>query len=72
MTDLRRFTCTIRVFDPTDGTVIAEHALPVDSPDAEHAVAATLSNAASFTRTIEEGLVVRAVAFACVAVEERR
>ena len=31
---LKPFNCTIRIFDPTEGSTIEEHILPVDSPDA--------------------------------------
>lgn len=71
MTQLRSFACTIRVFDPASGEAIAEHVLPVDSPDAEHAAASTLANAASFTPKTD-GDAVRSVAFCCTAVEPRR
>ena len=68
---LKPYNCTIRVFDPADGRVLAEHVLPVDSPDAEHAAASTLANAASFTpKTMEDGGV-RSVAFACVHIAPR-
>ncbi len=70
MTQLRPFACTIRVFDPATGETIAEHVLPVDSPDAEHAAASTLANAASFTPKTD-GSLVRSVAFSCIAVEPR-
>lgn len=70
MTELKPFACTIRVFDPATGDTIEEHVLPVDSPDAEHAAASTLANAASFTLKIE-GVAVRSVAFCCTAVEPR-
>jgi len=71
MTALRPFACTIRVFDPVSGETIEEHVLPVDSPDAEHATASTLANAASFTPKTD-GDTVRSVAFCCTAVEPRR
>lgn len=67
--DLKRFLCTIRVFNPSDGTMIAEHALPVNRPDPEHAAASTLATAASFTTKTEGGTAVRQVAFACTAIE---
>lgn len=66
---LKPFNCTIRIFDPADGSTIAEHVLPVDSPDAEHAAASTLANAASFTIKTDSGNAVRSVAFACVRIE---
>lgn len=71
MMNLKPFACTIRIFDPTTGETIAEHVLPVDSPDAEHAAASTLANAASFTPKTD-GSAVRSVAFCCTAVEPRR
>jgi hypothetical protein len=71
MTQLRPFACTIRIFDPASGETIAEHVLPVDSPDAEHAAASTLANAASFTPKTD-GDAVQSVAFCCTAVEPRR
>ena len=70
MTALKRFACTIRVFDPATGETIGEHVLPVDSPDAEHAAASTLANAASFTPKTAGGAV-RSVAFSCTAVAPR-
>ena len=71
MTALQPFACTIRVFDPANGETIEEHVLPVDSPDAEHAAASTLANAASFTPKTD-GDAVRSVAFCCTNVKPRR
>lgn len=68
--DLKPFTCTIRVFRPDTGETVAEHRLPVDSPDEERAAASTLANAASFTPKTDAGSV-RSIAFACVAIEQR-
>lgn len=68
--ELKPYDCTIRIFDPADGRTIAEHVLPVDSPDAEHAAASTLANAASFTDKTD-GDAVRSVAFACTKIEPR-
>lgn len=68
---LKPFNCTIRVFDPTDGSTSAEHVLPVDSPDAEHAAASTLANAASFTTKTGLGGGVKPVAFCCTRIESR-
>jgi len=68
---LRSFDCIIRIFDPANGRTIAEHVLPVDSPDAEHAAASTLANAASFTAKIGADGEVLSVAFACIKVEAR-
>ena len=70
MTQLKPFACTIRVFDPATGETIEEHVLPVDSPDAEHAAASTLANAASFTPKTDGGTV-RPVAFCCTAITPR-
>lgn len=66
---LKPFNCTIRIFDPTSGSSIEEHIPPVDSPDAEHAIASTLANAASFTTKTNSGGKVRPVAFCCTKVE---
>ena len=72
MTELKPFNVTIRVFDPRPGMDGGEdYVLPVDSPDAEHAAASTLANAASFT-TKTDGTAVRLVAFSCTHIEERR
>ena len=67
---LQPFLCTIRVFDAASGATLAEHVLPVDSPDAEHAASSTLANAASFT-TKTDGMQARPVAFCCTSVEPR-
>lgn len=45
MTMLQPFTCTIRVFDPLFTKTIAENSLPVNSPNAGHAVVSTLAEA---------------------------
>ena len=68
MTALKAFTCTIRVLDPGTGATIEEHRLPVNSPDAEHAAASTLANAASWTPKTD-GAAVRPIAFSCTAIE---
>ena len=71
-TDLKPFNVTIRVFDPTKGLESGQdYVLPVDSPDAEHAVASTTANAASFTRKTDGGTALP-VAFTCTKVEPRR
>ena len=62
---LKPFNCTIRIFDPTEGSTIEEQILPADSQDAEHAIASTLANAASFTIKTNSGGNVRPVAFCC-------
>ena len=68
---LRPYACTIRVFDPGTGETLESHVLPVDSPDAEHAAASTLANAASFVQKISGEMDVRSVAFSCIKVERR-
>ena len=69
--DLKPFNVTIRVFDPTKGMAAGQdYVLPVDSPDAEHAIASTTANAASFTVKTEGGKPLP-VAFTCVKVEPR-
>ena len=62
---------TIRVFDPAEGLEGGEtYVLPVDSPDAEHACASTLANAASFTPQTRDGQAAN-VAFCAIDVRER-
>ena len=69
--ELKPYTVAVRVFDPAKGLDSGEtYLLPVDSPDAEHACASTLANAASFTRKVEDGRAVP-VAFCAVEVRER-
>lgn len=68
MADLEAFNVTIRVFDPAKGLGSGTtYVLPVDSPDAEHACASTLANAASFTTKTENGTP-KSVAFAVINV----
>ena len=70
-TELKPFNVTIRVFDPTKGLDAGQdYVLPVDSLDADHAVASTTANAASFTKKIEGGKVLP-IAFTCIKVESR-
>jgi hypothetical protein len=70
-TELKLFSVTIRVFDPTKGLESGQdYVLPVDSPDAKHAVASTTADATSFTRKAEGGKALP-VAFTCVKVEAR-
>ena len=69
---LKPFNVTVKVFDPAAGLESGEtYVLPVDSPDAEHACASTLANAASWTPKTGDGRVVRPVAFCAVKVEAR-
>lgn len=70
-TELKPFLVTIRVFDPSRGMENGQdYVLPVNSPDAEHAVASTTANAASFTKKVEGGRALP-VAFTCIRVEAR-
>jgi len=70
-TDLKSFKVTIRVLDPTKGLESGQdYVLPVDSPDAEHAIASTTANAASFTKKADGGKALP-VAFTCIKVEAR-
>lgn len=70
-TDLKPFNVTIRVFDPSKGLESGQdYVLPVDSPDAEHAIASTTANAASFTKKADGGKALP-VAFTCIKVEAR-
>ena len=70
--DLKRFDVTIRRFDPAgpagNGQVFV---LPVDSPDAEHAIASTLANAAAFSTKTDRSGRPASVAFMAVRVERR-
>ena len=69
---LKPFEVTICVFDPAKGMNSGDtYVLPVDSPDAEHACASTLANAASFTpQTRDEKIA--PVAFCAIDVRERK
>ena len=68
---LKRYNVTIRRFNPAQGPTSGEQfVLPVDSPDAEHAISSTLANAVSFT-TKSSGGSVLPVAFLCTAIAER-
>ena len=67
----KRFTVTVRVFDPNKGPASGhDYVLPVDSPDAEHAASSTMANAVSFTIKVENGKALP-VAFVCMKVEPR-
>ena len=68
---LQRFNVTVRRFDSTTvGDAGEVFVLPVDSPDAEHAISAAMSNAVAFTKTVE-GRNPLPIAFRCEAVSER-
>ena len=70
--ELKHYNVTIRRFDPTQGPTSGQlFVLPVDSPDAEHAIASTLANASSFSKKAEAGQPLP-VAFMAVKVELRR
>ena len=70
-TDLKPFNVTIRVFDPTKGLESGQdYVLPVNSPDAEYAIASTTANAASFTKKTDGGKALP-VALTCIKVEAR-
>ena len=70
--ELTKYNVTIRRFDPNKGLDSGENfVLPVDSIDADHAIASTLANAISWT-TKAQGGVVLPMAFCCVAIEERK
>ena len=70
--ELKPFNCTIRIFDVVSGATLGEHVLPVNSPDAEHAAASTLANAAAFTTTkTSGGMVEKPLAFSCIKIEPR-
>jgi hypothetical protein len=63
--ELRKFNVTVRRFDLTQGPASGEEfVLLVDSPDAEHAVLAAMSNAVAFTTKVQGGSVLP-VAFLC-------
>ena len=71
--ELSQFTVTVRRFDPRRGLEdqpVEQFALPVDSPDQEHAVAAAVSNAVAFTTKTRDAQVVP-VAFYATDVRER-
>ncbi len=69
--DLTPFNVTVRRFDIAKGIGSGvDFVLPVDSPDAEHACASTLANAAAFSRKVDGGKPLP-LAFACVKIEKR-
>ena len=69
MTALIAYAVTVRRFDPTTGEG-QDFVLPVDSPDAEHAIASTIANAASWPGKLD-GDAPRPLAFMAVKVERR-
>ena len=72
----KKFNVTVRRFDPTQGPQSGEEfILPVDCPDAEHAVSATLANLIAWTPKTEtppEGATLKPIAFLATKVEERK
>ena len=69
--NLKKYNVTIRAFNPAQGPASGEqYILPVDSPDAEHAIASTLANAASFTKKTS-GSSILPVAFLCTGIADR-
>ena len=70
--ELKHYDVTIRRFDPTgpagNGQVFV---LPVDSPDAEHAIASTIANASAFSMKTDGAGRAAPVAFMAVKVERR-
>ena len=70
--DLHRFHVTVRRFDPAGSPGNGQlFVLPVDSPDAEHAIASTLANAAAFSAKTDGAGHAASVAFMAVKVERR-
>ncbi len=67
---IKKFNVTVRRFDPLFPTHIDDFTLPVDCPDAEHAVSAVLSNLIAWT-TKTEGSTPLSIAFRCMSVSER-
>ncbi len=69
--ELKKFNVTVQRFHPEQGLASSEtFVLPVDSPDAEHAVSAAVSNAVAFTPKLQ-GSSPLPIAFVCTAVAER-
>ena len=72
--ELRKYTVTVRRFDPRrplDDQAVDQFLLPVDSPDEEHAVSAAMSNAVAFTPKVQDGGSMSPVAFWATEVRER-
>ena len=68
---LKKFTVHVRVLDLNQtGGPSQVFALPVDSPDEEHAISAAMSNAIAFTTKTEKGQPLP-LAFTCERIEER-
>ena len=69
--DLKPFDVTVRRFDVGKGLPSGvDFVLPVDSPDAEHACASTIANAAAFSKKVEGGKPLP-LAFTCTKIEKR-
>lgn len=70
--ELKHYDVTIRRFDPAQGPNNGQlFVLPVDSPDAEHAIASTIANASAFSRKTNAGQPMP-VAFMAVRIDQRR
>ena len=66
-----KYNVTVQRFHPEQGSAGGvTFILPVDSPDAEHAVSAAMSNAIAFSPKMQ-GTAPLPVAFCCLAVSER-
>ena len=69
--DLKPFNVTVRRFDSGKGLSSGvDFVLPVDSPDAEHACASTIANAAAFSKKVDSGEPMP-LAFTCTKIEKR-
>ena len=68
--ELEQFVVTVRRFDPDRPHAVEHFDLPVDSPDAEHAVSAAMSNAVAFTTKVEDGALA-SVAFQAIGIRTR-
>ena len=70
--DLKHYDVTIRRFDPNGPAGNGDtFVLPVDSPDAEHAIASTIANASAFSRKTDGTERASSVAFMAVKVQRR-
>ena len=69
--DLKPYNVTVRRFTLSEGPAKGvDFLLPVDSPDAEHACASTIANAAAFSKKVEADKPLP-LAFTCVKIEKR-
>ena len=71
-TELKHYDVTIRRFDPNGPAGNGQlFVLPVDSPDAEHAIASTIANASAFSMKTDGAEHPTRTAFMAVEVERR-